>query len=67
MTASITNQDTIERLCTKVINACAQFAAQHGNNLRQRVQTSPSEHYVTMTGELMGQEGELNEYIISVG
>jgi hypothetical protein len=45
MTASIANQDAIERLCMKVINARAQFSAQQGTDRPRRVRTSPSDHY----------------------
>ncbi|KAG2739977.1 hypothetical protein P692DRAFT_20668274, partial [Suillus brevipes Sb2] len=44
-TASIANQDAIERLCAKVINAREQFLAQQGTNRPRRVRTSPSAHY----------------------
>ncbi|KAG2335619.1 hypothetical protein BDR05DRAFT_854067, partial [Suillus weaverae] len=67
MTASIANQDAIERLCTKVIDARVQFAAQQDiGNRHRRVRISPSTHYhiaksACMTYDLTGWLGELGD------
>jgi hypothetical protein len=66
MTGSIATQDAIERLCSKVINARAQLAAQQGSNRRHCVRTSPSEHYhiaksARSTYDLSAWLGELGD------